>query len=259
MCHRHRDTATCHMPHATVQIYHTASKQTKMARVKQTILLGLILLTSVAAFGHTAARNLRPLSKSPQYPLHRLHAEPSPDELGNKSTVTAASGTPPSAYDEGDPRQALEQFGSLFSQVQAILTEGDSWDSDELEDKTREFVRSYVGVVVPGVGYVATSVAVYASSFAFVRVALALSGRGYTDIVASVSGFEPLRDLLEKADPAWGNTAIALVILEILSPAIIAVTLALTPKTMDSLRTTLDGWGWGEEGINERVSEMLGK
>lgn len=233
-----------------------------MARAKQTVLLGLILLTSVAAFGHTAAKALRPLplNKSPPNPLHRhrLHAEPSPDELGNTSAVAPAASTPPSAYDEGDPRQALEQFGSLFSQVKDIVTEGSSWDSDKLEDKTREFVRSYVGVVVPGLGYVATSVAVYASSFAFVGVALALSGRGYTDILTAVSGFEPLRDLLEKADPTWGNTAIALVILELLSPAIIAVTLALTPKTMDSLRTNLDGWGWGEEGINERVSEMLG-
>mmetsp|Transcript_9836 Transcript_9836/g.17912 ORF Transcript_9836/g.17912 Transcript_9836/m.17912 type:complete len:258 (-) Transcript_9836:150-923(-) len=254
-----------------------------MARAKQTVLLGLILLTPVAAFsfGHTGtaakakALYIRPLSKSPPYiyPLHRLqlHAEPerspspepSPDEQGNnKSAVeTAAASTQkkPSAYDEGDPRQALEQFGSLFSQVQAILTEGSSWDSDELEEKTRELVRSYVDVVVPGLGYAATSLAVYAASFAFVGVVLALSGRGYTDILAAVSGFEPLRDLLEKADPTWGNAAIALVIIELLSPAIIAVTLALTPKTMDSLRTNLDAWGWGEEGIDERVSEMLGK
>eukprot|EP00978_Attheya_sp_CCMP212_P003386 scaffold6995_cov66-Attheya_sp.AAC.8 len=258
-----------------------------MARAKQTVLLGLILLTPVAAFtftfGHTAAKAkalyIRPLSKSPPYnvvyPLHRLqlHAEPapapepapepSPDELEtNKRAVeTAAASThkKPSAYDEGDPRQALEQFGSLYSQVQAIFTEGSSWDSDELEEKTRDLARSYVRVVVPGVGYVATSLAVYAASFAFVGVALALSGRGYTDILAAVSGFEPLRDLLEKADPKWGNAAIALVIIELLSPAIIAVTLALTPKTMDSLRTNLDKWGWGEEGIDERVSEMLGK
>ena len=47
----------------------------------------------------------------------------------------------PSKYDDGDPRQALEQFGSLFSKVQAIFLEGSSWDNDTLEAKTEEFVR----------------------------------------------------------------------------------------------------------------------
>jgi hypothetical protein len=165
----------------------------------------------------------------------------------------------PSAHEDGDPRQALEKFGSLFSQVQLIVTEGSTWDSEVLEDKTREFVTSYVGVVVPGLGYVATSIAVYVSSFAFIGVLLALSGRGYNDILAAADGIGPLRDLLEKADPTWGNAAIVLVALEVLSPAIIGVTLALTPKMMDALRTNLDGWGWGEEGIADRVAEIMGK
>jgi hypothetical protein len=227
-----------------------------MARAKQTCLLGLILLTSVAAFCQTsnAASLLRPRSKSPyQYPLHRLHAEPSPEDELRKNTA------PSSAYDEGDPRQALEQFGSLFSQVQVIVTEGSTWDSDELEDKTQEFVRTYLAVFVPGIGYALTGLAVSAAAFTFFLVALSISGRGYTDVLAAVSDIGPLRDLLEKADPAWGNAAIALAACELLAPVTIAVTLALTPKTMDTLRTNLDGWGWGEENINERVSEILGK
>lgn len=225
-----------------------------MERAKQTCLLGLILLTSVAAFGHTStgASLLRPLGKIPyKDPRHRLHAEPSSvDELGKNAA-------PPSAYDDGDPRQALEQFGSLFSQVQVIFTEGSTWDSDELEDKTEVFVRTYLAVFIPGLSYAATGLAVNAASFAFFEVMLFISGRGYTDVLAAVSDIGPLRDLLEKADPAWGNAAIALAACELLSPATIFVTLALTPKTMDALRTNLDGWGWGEEDINKRVSEIL--
>jgi hypothetical protein len=244
-----------------------------MARAKQTWLLGVILLSSVAAFvGHpsnAASFLLQPsLSKSSfQYPRHhRLHAEPSPvDDAEEPSPVldddeligSNINTKPSSAYDEGDPRQALEQFGSLFSQVQAILTEGSTWDSDRLEDKTQEFVRTYLGVFVPGIGYAATSFAVFAASFAFSLLALSISGRGYKDILAAVSDIGPLRDLLEKADPAWGNAAIALLACELLSPAILAVTLALTPKTMDALRANLDGWGWGEEDINKRVSDIL--
>jgi hypothetical protein len=226
-----------------------------MARAKQTCLLGLILLTSVAAFGHrsTAASLLRPLNKSPYKYRHLLHAEPSPlDELGNNAA-------PSSAYDDGDPRQALEQFGSLFSQVQAIITEGSTWDSDKLEDKTEELVRTYLAVFIPGFSYTTAGLAVYAVTFAFFEVVLSASGRGYTDVLAAVSDIGPLRDLLEKADPAWGNAAIALAACELISPITIVVTLALTPKTMDVLRTNLDEWGWGEEDINKRVSELLGK
>jgi hypothetical protein len=236
--------------------YSQQHRHKMMARARQTCLLGLILLTSVAAFGHTstAASLLRPLGKSPyKYPRHRLHAEPSPvDELRSNTT-------PSSAIEVGNLKQALEQFGSLFSQVQAILTEGNTWGSDELEDKTQVFVRTYLAVFIPSLGYAATGLAVFAASFAFFEVVLSISGRGYTDVLAAVSNIGPLRDLLEKADPAWGNAAIALAACELLSPVTTAVTLALTPKTMDTLRTNLDGWGWGEEDINKRVSEMLGK
>ena len=163
----------------------------------------------------------------------------------------------PSKYDDQDPRKALEQFGSLFSLVQAILLEGSTWDSDTLEEKTQEFVRTYLRVFVPGVGYAVTSLAVFGSAFSSFALALAISGRGYADILAAVSGVEPLRALLEKADPAWGNAAIALIGCEVVSPAILAVTLALTPKTMGALRTKLDELGWGEDDIDERAADIL--
>jgi hypothetical protein len=238
-----------------------------MARAKQTCLLGLILLASVDAFvGHTstAPSLLRrsSLSKSSyKYPRyqHRLHAEPSPvvdDELlGNNGNKAPSS----SEYEDGDPRQALEQFGLLFSQVKAIYTDGSTWDSDELEEKTQELLRTYLAVFIPGIGFATTGFAVNAASFAFFLVALSISGRGYTDILAAVSDIGPLRDFFEKADPAWGNAAIALLACELVSPLILAATLALTPKTMDALRTNLDEWGWGEKDINERVSDILGK
>jgi hypothetical protein len=242
------------------------------ARATKTALLGLILLTSVDAFGGystatSSTLRLRPtmMSNSPSpysYPRqHRLYAAPSsPEELENNKNSVEADATPASAYAEGDPRQALEQFGSLFEQVKVIFTEGRDWDSDKLEEKTREFVRTYVSVFVPGMGYVATSLAVYTSSALVVGTGLELSGRGYADVLAAAtaSGFEPLRVLLEKEDPSLGNVVIVLVLLELLTPVIVAATLALTPKTTEALRSNLDGWGWGEDGINDRVSEMLG-
>lgn len=251
------------------------------ARGKQTWLGLMILLASATAFvGHpkstthqrtaTSTQLLRrttsTLSKKIPYKYSRLHAQTSPEDdellLESDSNSNKNDEAPPmlseSKYNDGDPRQALEQFGSLFSQVQGIITEGSTWDSDKLEEKTQEFVRTYIRVVVPGIGYAATSIAVYASSFLFLELVLAVSGRGYTDITAAVSGIGFLRDLLEKADPTWGNAAIALLGCEALAPLILAATLALTPKTMDVVRNQMDEWGWGEDDIDKRVSEIRG-
>lgn len=184
--------------------------------------------------------------------LHILHAEePSP------TSSDVESSTEPSKYDDGDPRKALEQFGSLFSQVSAIFTEGSSWDEATLERKTEEFVRTYLRVFVPGIGYAATSFAVFGSSVATIALALSISGRGYADVLGAVGDVDFLRNLLEKADPAWGNVAIALLGCEVLSPVILGVTLALTPKTMDALQGKLDEWGWGEDDIDKRTAEIL--
>jgi hypothetical protein len=264
-----------------------------MARGKQSW-LGLIILlaTSATAFvGHHKSTTTHqrvttiPLrlrwttptlsSKKIPYKYSRLHVQPSPiddDELllesdssnnNNNNNNNNDEATTPillseSKYDDGDPRQALEQFGSLFSQVQAIITEGSTWDNDKLDEKTQEFVRTYIKVVVPGIGYAATSIAVYASSFLFLELVLAVSGRGYTDITAAVSGIGFLRDLLEQVDPSWGNTAIALLGCEALAPVILAATLALTPKTMEIVRNQMEEWGWGEDDIDQRVSEIRG-
>jgi len=86
---------------------------------------------------------------------------------------------------------------------------------------------------------------------------LTVSGRGYNDILTMLGSIEPLRAFLEKADPTWGNAAIALLGCEVLSPVILGATLALTPRTMEALRRKLEELGWGEDDINERAADIL--
>ena len=234
--------------------------------------LGLVtLLAPALAFtGHTThsihavrptLRRLSPWCKHSKYHI-LLHAQEPPaaddDELSNeRSSTSNSNAATKSQYDDDDPRQALEQFGSLFSQVQEIFLQGSNWDEATLEVKTEEFVRTYLRVFVPGIGYAATSFAVFGSSFASILLGLSVSGRGYTDVLGAVSDIDFLRGLLLKADPAWGNAAIALLGCEVLSPVIFAVTLALTPKTMDTLQGKLNDWGWGEDDIDKRTAEIL--
>jgi len=238
-------------------------------------LLGLLIFLSpaIAFVGHSytssctgiSLQRLSLRSNSRTYPYyHRLHVKPvDEDNNGELNIDKEAPSLPPlvlSEFKDGDPRQALEQFGSLFSQVQAIVTEGNSWTSDELEAKTKDFVRTYIRVFVPGIGYAATSLAVFVSTFLFLNVALAISGHGLADLlaVATDNHIDSFRDLLlTPAVEKWGNVAIALLGCELLSPVILAATLALTPKTMDLLRNQLEKWGWGENDIDRRASELL--
>lgn len=224
---------------------------------------GFLSTTCIATSRSLSLRRSAPIENPSNYHLARLHAVPSQkadddDEQLESIDNNAYSATAtPSKYDDGDPRQALEQFGSLFSLLQAIITEGSSWDSDTLEAKTQEFVRTYLRVFVPGLGYAITSFAVFGSAVLSFLLALSVTGRGYDDILAAVSDIEPLRNLLEKADPSWGNVAIALIGCEVVSPLILALTLALTPKTMDALQTKLVELGWGEDDIDERAADIL--
>eukprot|EP00584_Thalassiosira_punctigera_P002585 CAMPEP_0172545866 /NCGR_PEP_ID=MMETSP1067-20121228/15721_1 /TAXON_ID=265564 ORGANISM="Thalassiosira punctigera, Strain Tpunct2005C2" /NCGR_SAMPLE_ID=MMETSP1067 /ASSEMBLY_ACC=CAM_ASM_000444 /LENGTH=238 /DNA_ID=CAMNT_0013332697 /DNA_START=40 /DNA_END=756 /DNA_ORIENTATION=+ len=234
-----------------------------MAKAKTSCLLWLaIFLASATAFtgqtGSVSARHSAP-SMSPCQHRDRLHAAPSraDDDLPKSIPDNNGAVTKPSKYDEGDPRRALEEFGSLFSLLQTILLEGSTWDGDTLEAKTKELIGTYLRVFVPGVGYAATSLAVFGSTFSFLALTLAVSGHGYADVLSAVNDVEPLRNLVEGADPAWGNAAIALIGCEILSPVMLAATLALTPKTMDALRTKLDELGWGEGNIDERAADIL--
>ena len=228
-----------------------------------------LLLSSVVAFtgqaGYSTYSCIRQLSSNSCHDNHltRLYVEPSQSDdeklpLPTNTADTKSDNTlTTSKYEEGDPRRALEQFGSLFSLVQEIFAEGSSWDEDKLEQKTQEFVRTYLRVFVPGLSYAVTSLGVFASFFFSLLITLSISGRGYSDILGAVSSVEPLRNLLEKADPSWGNAAIALIGCEVLGPVILAITLALTPKTMDALQTKLGESGWGEENIEERAAEIL--
>lgn len=220
---------------------------------RSSLVILAILLVSCSAFTSPRSASVC-IGTARNDRLHptAIHAAPSPteDEPVPETNISE------SKY-EGDPRKALEQFGSLFTQVQAIALEGGTWDAETLETKTQEFVRTYLQIFVPGIGYAVTSFGVFGSAFLTCLLSLNISGRGYNDILGAVSSIGPLRALLEKADPAWGNAAIALLGCEVLSPVILAGTLALTPKTMEAIQGKLNELGWGEDNIEERAADIL--
>mmetsp|Transcript_15955 Transcript_15955/g.37027 ORF Transcript_15955/g.37027 Transcript_15955/m.37027 type:complete len:212 (-) Transcript_15955:280-915(-) len=162
-----------------------------------------------------------------------------------------------SSSNKADPREALKNFGELYSQLGAIIKDGKTWEREELEVRAQEFAQTYVNVLVPSFAYTGTQFSVFASAWLFSLAGLWASGKGYVDVVAAVGGFSPLRDLLSKVDESWGNAAIALLIVEILSPLLIAASLAATPRVVEALEAKLDEWDLSEKGVSRRVSNFL--
>lgn len=56
-------------------------------------------------------------------------------------------------------------------------------------------------------------------------------------------GIPPIASALEQVDPSLGNAAIALLIVELMGPALIAIALAAAPRASASLKDQLNVWG----------------
>jgi hypothetical protein len=135
--------------------------------------------------------------------------------------------------------------------------QGSSWDADTLEAKAQDFAGTYVRVLIPGISYTATQFALFAAAFVSAWTTLAVSGLGYTNLVELAGRIEPLQQLLERVDPAWGNTALSFLVLELMSPLLIGASLALTPKTVRAVTRQLEEWELDEAGMRNKVSELL--
>jgi len=135
--------------------------------------------------------------------------------------------------------------------------QGSSWDADTLDAKAQDFAGTYVRVLIPGISYTATQFALFAAVFVSAWTTLAVSGLGYTNLVDFAGKIEPLQNLLERVDPAWGNTALSLLVLELLSPLLVGASLALTPKTVRAVTRQLEDWELDEAGMRRKVSELL--
>lgn len=174
-----------------------------------------------------------------------------------------------------DPRKALEEVGTLLEQVKALWTEGSTWSPAERDQRQRDLVTQYFRVFVPAVAFSGVQLALSIGAFVIALVALSVSHRGYDDLVRmSQVSFAPrhrkdgraqglsmghithrislpddtqsiplVASALDKIDTSLGNAAIALLIVELLGPALIAIALAAAPGASASLKVKLNDWG----------------
>ena len=67
----------------------------------------------------------------------------------------------------------------------------------------------------------------------------------------------PLQGLLDKIDDSWGDAAIALLLIELSAPLLIAAALALSPTATTALQAKLLEWNLDADGLNSRIEKVL--
>ena len=66
-----------------------------------------------------------------------------------------------------------------------------------------------------------------------------------------------LQGLLDKIDDSWGDAAIALLLIELSAPLLIAAALALSPTATTALQAKLLEWDLDADGLNSRIEKVL--
>jgi len=156
-----------------------------------------------------------------------------------------------------DPREAIKELGSLVEQVQELWRDGSSWSTEEKIDRRRQLVTTYVRVFAPAVAFSAVQLSLSFGVLAIILLALQLTNHGYADLEAWTQAIPPLHGAVEKLDPALGNGAIALLAVELLGPAIIAIALLAAPPATQALQQRLKAAGLDADGLNDRIEAVL--
>ena len=158
-----------------------------------------------------------------------------------------------------DPRRALEEFGSLIEQVKELNSKWKGWSPDERAERRRAVVSTYVRVFAPAVAFSAVQLGLSLGAFAIILLGLTVSGRGYADVAALCEAVPFLASALEKLDPTLGNSAIALLAVELSAPALIGAALLAAPGATKSLEEQLASRGLDADGLNARIERLLGE
>jgi hypothetical protein len=71
-------------------------------------------------------------------------------------------------------------------------------------------------------------------------------------------GIPFIASALEQVDPSLGNAAIALLIVELLGPALLAIALASAPRASASLKEQLNVWGLPDKLLPPQLDSTTG-
>lgn len=218
----------------------------------QTLLLALAAAKSTGLL----TSSLQPRLQQLHHHTRRAEVRPVLSAL-DEADPTAPAPAPPAPI---DPRKAVEELGALVEQVKEVWSpEAKQWSLEERASRRRQIVTTYVAVFAPAVSFSGVQLSLSLGGFLIFLLGLKITGRGYADIVSLASVLPPLQGLLDKVDDSWGDAAIALLLIELSAPVLLAAALALTPTATEKLQAKLVEWDLDADGLNARIEKVCAR
>jgi hypothetical protein len=121
-----------------------------------------------------------------------------------------------------------------------------------------EILSIYTEFAVPSLSLAIGTFISFPGAFAIVFIALQASGRGLADVQALLAPVPFASEALSHIDPALGSAAIAAVVVELASPALILAAVAIKGAVESRLRERLPQWGLDADGIARRLDALAG-
>lgn len=137
-------------------------------------------------------------------------------------------------------------------------------DKEQRKALESEIVDLYVAFAVPALALALSTLLAFPGAFLLFYASLAVTGRGLPDVEAFFAALPaaiatPASELLAKVDPAIGNAAVAAILLELASPALLLLSAAIKGRIETALSARLPEWGFDADGIRARLERLAGE
>jgi hypothetical protein len=131
-------------------------------------------------------------------------------------------------------------------------------DKTERRKLRLEILEIYTNFAVPSLSLAFGTFVSFPGAFVLIFIALQASGRGLPDLKALFASVPFVADALSHIDPSLGNAAVTAVLVELLSPVLILLAVAIKGRLEAQLREQLPRWGLDADGLASRIDALAG-
>ncbi len=179
--------------------------------------------------------------------------------------ITVESPTPLTSKESNEekaspfsPQAAASTFEIMNKFAQKLSEYKACTDSGKRRELRLEILELYTEFAIPSLSLAIGTIITFPGAFAFFFVALQASGRGLADIQALFAPVPFAADALSHIDPSLGTAAIAAVAVELVSPLLILLAVAIKGSVEAALRERLPQLGLDASGMAKRLDALAG-
>eukprot|EP00467_Chlorarachnion_reptans_P009465 CAMPEP_0114531250 /NCGR_PEP_ID=MMETSP0109-20121206/25947_1 /TAXON_ID=29199 /ORGANISM="Chlorarachnion reptans, Strain CCCM449" /LENGTH=243 /DNA_ID=CAMNT_0001714065 /DNA_START=945 /DNA_END=1676 /DNA_ORIENTATION=+ len=169
-----------------------------------------------------------------------------------KRVTISTRATQKDVSEMADPQKLLSTVKQLSEKMNEFSTNSQAWTPAEKDAWRAEYSNLVDTVAIPALSFASANLIVSTAFFVAILTLLNKSGRGFEDVTSLIEGI-PLfgenisRALAKNLDSGVGNGILALVLVDLLAPLVVAAAAIITPllspwyaEKLENIRNTLE-------------------